>query len=667
VFLSYASQDAEAAQKICDALRAAGIEVWFDKSELRGGDVWDRQIRDQIHDCRLFIAVISAHTEARDEGYFRREWRLAVERAGDMAEDKTFLIPVAIDGTSERSARVPDSFKHVQWMRLPGGETSPTFVDRVRRLLSPEASYARAGETPVASGFPAAASSKPFAPPWRSKPVSWSIGAALAAALAYFAVHTFWLSQRIASSASTTASNRPQPTATLEKSIVVLPFVDMTEKHDQEYFADGMTEEIIDRLAKVPDLRVPARTSSFYFKGKPTTIRDIARELSVAHVLEGSVRRSGDRIRISAQLVRADNGYHMWSETYDRDLKDTFKVQDDIANAVVQALQITLMGGPLARPRGGTENLEAYQLYLRGLSASREGSVTSLLLARDYLDQAIKLDSEFGLAWFELSRVTALLTDNEVLTPRDGYESARQLAQHALQLSPDLAEAHAMLSFIHRDYDWDWAAAEVESRRALALDPTNPTALMIAAGVATTLRRSDEAQHLLQAALVRDPFFPLLIWWLGFSQYSAGRFADAEATFRRLLEIAPEYAWTRAYLAKTLIAEHQPEAALAVITQEHKDDERLIMLSIAFKAANKEAEAEQALKELVAKFANSDAYWVAMTYAHRGDNDLALEWLDRAYVQKDVTLVEIVGEPLFQGLATDPRYKAFLRKMNLPE
>src|SRR5215813_10716139 len=153
VFLSYASQDAEAAQRICEALRSAGIEVWFDKSELRGGDAWDRHIRQQIHDCRLFIAVISAHTEARDEGYFRREWRLAVERAGDMAEGKAFVVPVAIDGTSEQSAQVPDLFKHVQWMRLPAGETRPAFVERIQRLVSPEASTTIRGSASAQPGI----------------------------------------------------------------------------------------------------------------------------------------------------------------------------------------------------------------------------------------------------------------------------------------------------------------------------------------------------------------------------------------------------------------------------------------------------------------------------------------------------------------------------------
>jgi len=196
VFLSYASQDAEAAQRICDALRSAGIEVWFDRSELRGGDAWDRKIRQQIQDCRLFIAVISAHTEARDEGYFRREWKLAIDRTHDMAEDKAFIVPVAIDGTSERSARVPDSFKHVQWTRLPNGEAPPAFVERVRRLLSPDTSPARA---PTPSG----STSAPTSPAslrqvWWSKAGVWGAGAVLTVALTYFVADRVWLSKRSA-------------------------------------------------------------------------------------------------------------------------------------------------------------------------------------------------------------------------------------------------------------------------------------------------------------------------------------------------------------------------------------------------------------------------------------------------------------------------------------
>jgi TolB-like protein/DNA-binding winged helix-turn-helix (wHTH) protein/Tfp pilus assembly protein PilF len=464
---------------------------------------------------------------------------------------------------------------------------------------------------------------------------------------------------------------QPKPTSitaavVAERSIAVLPFVDMSEKKDQEYFGDGMAEEIIDLLTKVPDLRVPGRTSSFYFKGKQTKVPDIARELSVTNVLEGSIRRSGTRIRVTAQLVRADTGYHLWSETYDRPLDDIFKVQDDIANAVVQALQITLMGGPLTRQKGGTQNLEAYQLYLRARNSVGQNTVQSLTAAREDFDRAIKLDPDFGLAWAELSRETLLLTNNGVFSPREGYERARQQAQHALLLSPDVSEAHSTLANVYRNYDWDWAASAAEVRLALASDPTNPTALMRAGQLAYTLGHWDDAERQLSLALVRDPLNTIVIVSLGIAQYSAGRFADADATYRRLLELAPDFSLGRSLLGKTLLAEGKPEAALAMLRE---DDEfaRQGYLAIVLQAAGRQAESDEALKVLITKFADTKAYFVAMTYAYRDDRDLAFQWLERAHEQRDQAFREFVGERLFKNIEDDPRYKAFLRKMNLPD
>ena len=206
-------------------------------------------------------------------------------------------------------------------------------------------------------------------------------------------------------------------TAILAKSIAVLPFADMSEKKDQEYLADGMAEEILNLLANAPGLLVAARTSSFYFKGKQTKIQDIARELGVAHILEGSIRRAGDQLRVTAQLIRADNGYHLWSETYDRDLKDLFKVQDDIANAVAQALQIKLMGGELSRKKGGTQNLDAYQLFLRADSALYQNTRSSLEAADQYVDQAIELDPNYGMAWLLRANIDLLQAENGFRDP----------------------------------------------------------------------------------------------------------------------------------------------------------------------------------------------------------------------------------------------------------
>jgi TolB-like protein len=366
VFLSYASQDAGAVARICAALRSGGVEVWLDQSELRGGDAWDRQIRERIHDCRLFIAVISASTETRDEGYFRREWRLAADRTHDMAERKAFLLPVVIDATAERGASVPDKFHEVQWTRLPGGETPPEFVERVRRLVSPEPPYA-----PTATVLPAGVAPTP--PPPASRRSKWALpliaAAVVAAAVVYFAIDRFSVSKHptlpAAQARADATAFSPPP-----HSIAVLPFVNMSGDKEQEYFSDGLSEELLNDLARINELQVAARTSAFSFKGKDTDIGTIGRKLNVGAVLEGSVRRSAHTVRVTAQLINAVTGFHMWSQSYDRDLGDVLKLQTDIAQAVSNALKVTLLSDVPSRIKvGGTRNPAAYEAYLRAASA----------------------------------------------------------------------------------------------------------------------------------------------------------------------------------------------------------------------------------------------------------------------------------------------------------
>jgi TolB-like protein len=488
VFLSYASEDTAAAGHICEALREAGVEVWFDRSELRGGDAWDQTIRQRIRDCRLFVPIISSHTDARSEGYFRREWKLAVDRTEDMAGDVTFVVPVVVDGTSSATARVPPKFREVQWTRLPAGAATAPFVERLRALLGASLSPERHIPSDKASGVrrpnvDGGAVVAVRASRWpRVVPVSAAAGL-LVLVGGYFAVDRLVLSKRAA----------PVPNAATDKSIAVLPFVDMSEKHDQEYFSDGMAEEIIDLLVKVPELKVPARTSSFYFKGKSTQIPDIARQLGVANVLEGSVRKSGSHMRVTAQLVRADNGFHIWSETYDRQLDDVFQTQDEIAGAVVKALKISLVrpAAPVAIP---TPSNEAYELYLRARELANRGSEDGILKGYEDLRQAVSLDPKFALAWANLAELLAIDNVNWGLvigqsgshTSRDStdlenWEStwaqaradARAAADEAIRLAPELAESHAARAQVLELLDWNWSAADSEMRRALEIEPNS--------------------------------------------------------------------------------------------------------------------------------------------------------------------------------------------------
>jgi TolB-like protein/Tfp pilus assembly protein PilF len=441
----------------------------------------------------------------------------------------------------------------------------------------------------------------------------------------------------------------------------------MSPAKDQEYMSDGMAEELLNRLAKAPDLKVIARTSSFAFKGKDVNIAEIAGKLNVAHVLEGSVRTSGDTIRVTAQLVRTADSTQLWSATYDRPLDDIFAIQDEIADAIAQALQIKLKGGSVNRREGGTQNLEAYQLYLRAWNGEDWNTESSLDAAGNLLEHAIKLDPGFGIAWSALATVNRVKVENGYLDAFKGTEQARRLTQHALQLSPSSAHAHASLSAIHLSYDWNWADAATEIQQALALDPTNSSVLLHAARLSMTLGRWEDAERQLHAALGRDPLSSYAIFNLGQTYYRSGRLTEAEATLRRLLEVSPDFPWTRGLLGAVLLEQGNAEAALAVVQQEPDREMQLVGLPIVLQAAGRQAEADAALQAQIAQWADTGALYVALTYAYRGDHDQALAWLDRAYRQKDPALIEIVGEPLFEGLYDDPRYKTFLRKMNLPE
>jgi len=325
------------------------------------------------------------------------------------------------------------------------------------------------------------------------------------------------------------------------------------------------------------------------------------------------------------------------------------------------------MGGPLTRQKGGTQILEAYPLYLRANKKNSEYSVTALKEARKHVEQAVKLDPDFILARNLVGWVNINLAQLREQPVRDGYERARQLGQHALELSPDLADTHLLLGYIHRTYDWDWAAAQSEARRGLTLDPKHQYALELNGQVAASIGDWEGAERYFRQALVNDPLNAQTHWDLGTTLYRAGRFAAAETEYRKLIELVPDYAFARGYLAKTLLAEGKPEAALAMAQQEGDEANRMDILPIVLQAASRHAEADDALKTLSTKYADTDAYFVSMTYAYRGDHDLALQWLERAYQQKEIGFIEIVGEPLFKNLANDARYKAFLRKMNLPE
>ncbi len=659
VFLSYASQDGEAAKRICETLRRRGIEVWLDQSELRGGDAWDQRIRQQIRDCALFIPVISLNTASRHEGYFRLEWDLADQRTHKIARNRPFIIPVCLDATPAAGADVPESFQRVQWTHLPGGETPTALVERVSQLLSPDE------QSPVAKGTPSgSAVGEPPVRPMSRRPKSVALLIALLVLLGagYLMLDKLFPSKPAAPPATPIAPARTvAPSPAPDKSIAVLPFVDMSEKKDQEYFSDGLSEELIDLLAKTSGLEVIARTSSFYFKGKQATIAEIAKTLNVANVMEGSVRKAGNTVRVTAQLIRARDGVHIWSETYDRDLKDVFKVQDEIALAVVQKMKLTLLPAtPAASAR--TVNPEAHRLYLQGRYFKDRDTSEDLAKADDCFKRALALDANYAPAWAGIATVAIRQAANGYLTLDKELAVTRNAASRAIELDPKNGEAYSALGFVHM-MAHEWAQADVTLASAREIDPTDSSAFMNSAVLARALGRDQEAMALFRQALERDPINLLARRYFARTLSFAGRLAEAEAEIRQVLDTNPAQPGAHYDLGRILVAKGQVDAAGAAFEAETDASWKGIGLPLSFHAQHRTAEANAALATLV-KNSSGAEFQVAEAYADFGDADQAFKWLDAA-AERDLGIIWLHNDPLFNGLTLDPRYTMLLRKLKM--
>jgi TolB-like protein/Tfp pilus assembly protein PilF len=670
VFISYASQDADAAMCIRDALREAGLEVWFDQSELRGGDAWDASIRKKIKECTLFVPIISANTNARSEGYFRLEWKLAVDRTHLMADDQPFLLPVVIEDTPEAAARVPDRFRERQWSRVSDAVSANAFAARVAQLGSGTAPPAAVGGSTLTTAIKVTA--KPRTSPWSKSAALLILASALIGA-AYFAVENFFVAKRtpIAGRQMTGPGIEPEVSGAItlhEKSVAVLPFLNMSDDKNNEYFSDGLAEELIDLLAKVPGLHVPARTSSFYFKGKQTTITEIAKALGVANVLEGSVRKAGNTLRVTTQLIRIDDGHHVWSETYDRKVDDIFKIQDEIAVSVVNALKISLLEGqtPRATP---TANSEAYTLYLQAhaIRYKSNGSSDSAI-ATDYLKQALKLDPAFAPAWAELANnLAADYSTFGTLPYQQTRDQAHDAVERALKLDSALPLAYLAMGRLLYQLDWNWDAADVAIRKAISLEPGNAEAFRMAGYLATTLGRFDEGIGLLKSAIALDP---LQVWnyiATGFATNRAGDLTATERVYRKAIDLNPTGGKAHYLLGSTLLQQNRPGEALVEMQRETDNGYRHCGLALALGALRRMSESDSELAIAEKTFPEEKAYWIALVYSARNEPDRAFAWLDRAFRQHDDGLLWIKGEPLLKNLVLDPRYKVFIRKMNLPE
>ncbi len=449
--------------------------------------------------------------------------------------------------------------------------------------------------------------------------------------------------------------------ATERKSIAVLPFVNMSDDPGNEYFSDGISEEILNLLVKIPELRVTSRSSAFSFKGQNVDVPTMAMKLKVAHVLEGSVRKSGDQLRITAQLIEVVTDTHLWSETYDRELKNIFAIQDEIAAAVVDALQITLLG---KESKATETDPEAYALYLQGQHFIRQGTADGSQRAETLLKEALAIDPDFAPAWTALSNVYYGQGGIFVLRPiGESAELAREASKQALALDPQSGRAYGALATVEMYYDFDYATASQHLQRALALNPGDAGIMNISATLEVTLGHLDEAIELLRRAIVLDPLTGHTR--LGVTLYLADRLDEAADAFQKAMSLNPDAIRNPYLLGYVLLARGDATAALASIKQEPDDGYRLAGLAIVQHALGDTAAANAALEELIERFAADSAYQVAAAYAYRGETDLAFDWLEQAYDNRDAGISTLPTDPLFANVHDDPRWEAFLDRLGL--
>ncbi len=1095
VFLSYASQDKEAARRICDALRAAGLEVWFDVSELRGGDAWDAKIRRQIKECALFVPIISATTNARPEGYFRLEWKLAVDRSHLLADDHPFLFPIAIGDVNEANARVPDKFRDVQWTHLRLDETPAELAARITRLLGGETLEAgrprpaERGEgtasskkekkdarpawlkyawsiaglalacyylifNPImrrlnrpehppakrdAAAAPAPANAWPADPDlkramailnnWEGTPETYALAEDLAkgvlarqptdtdATIVYALVNTAlfnrgfdasderyalmrryteralqlapdnpkalaamaqsltyrnpdfpraetlirraielapqekefrrilgynillptnppaafkvveenvrlfpddplawynmalvcrstgdldlmeqsldrcialapvgsaliwkgWLAawrhgdlpafktwldripgnfrandrtvfmsyvyaclsgdtayglQAVTGTAGTwmrdyyyigpralllgdlyaregksdlarehyeealaqitrqQAANPgdysgrnaqiwtliglgrldeakklnqlglgnlrrpftpiymiwwqgaipaqlllgertlalalireaaatpvvraqlrvalridprmapfrddPEITALLAepdanalslpptvdpKSVAVLAFTNLSDDKANEYFSDGISEELLTVLQKIPGLKVSARTSAFSFKGRDVSVQEIGKTLGVAHLVDGSVRKAGGKVRITARLSRTDTGQQLWSESYTRDVDDVFKLQTELAQTIVAQLKEQLTGGKdvdkddvanqvTAAQKGGTTNVAAHELYLQGRYFANQPSMANLGKAVDFLQRAVDLDPTFALAWAALARNLAVQAEYLDTTPetlREAFARARRAADRAVALAPKLPDGYFARNEIQSAYDYDWQGARESLNLALSLAPTDALLVSNASQLAAQFGDVPRSLELGRRAVELDPVNAEIRYWLGRIYLSAGLLAEGEAELRRAADLSPSLLSVHRQIATALVLQNRAAAAVEEARLEKEEWSRQAALAVSCWAAKDVPGANAALARLIEVASESAAFQIAEAYAVRGESDKAFEWLDRAYRNRDSGFGQLRMDPLLKSLHADPRWAPLLQQAGLAD
>jgi TolB-like protein len=692
VFISYASYDDAVAGRICAALEAAGFPCWIAPRDVRAGEPYAAAIVEAINACRLVVLILTKN--AIESPHVLRE----VERA---SSKKRSILSIRLDG-----AELPPELEYFlsanHWLDAASGNIDsvlPALIESVRgRDGGSPARAATVSHAPAAhaSGRQAAAGHSSAAAPTTAgsttgRKQNWvliAIGAVVAVALVYLVVDKIWGARNTATVITASGSSAPSSAASTAgdasaksaggsaaftpppHSIAVLPFVNMSGDPKQDYFSDGLSEELLNSLASIRDLRVAARTSSFFFKGKDVDLSDVARKLNVGAVLEGSVRKAGDQVRITAQLINAVTGYHLWSQTYDRDLKDILKLQTEIATAVTKALEATLLADAAATIElGGTTNPQAFDAYLRAKGSAVAGNGRSALLdGIASVDEAIRLDPGFAkaYAWKALAEngfAEYYGVGDEI---REHFQRARAAAGRALELAPDLGEAHSAMARVLSDGFYDYHGALAEHERALALSPNDSGVLMRAAWFYADIGRTDAAATLARRGVSLDQLNPAAYRSLAVVMDDLHQYRDAIEAANRALSLNPKDVRQAALRGLALVHLGEYEAAVQSCNVPPLDWESHLCLAIAYDKLHRRQDADAQLQTMTKELGDSSAYQYAEIYAQWGDIPKSLDWIESAYRLKDPGITAIDVDEFLAPIRKEPRLQAIDRKVNLP-
>jgi TolB-like protein/DNA-binding winged helix-turn-helix (wHTH) protein len=451
--------------------------------------------------------------------------------------------------------------------------------------------------------------------------------------------------------------------------LAVLPFENLTGDPDKEYLADGLTEETISEIARLSpeQLGVIPRASVMGYKHKDERLDQIGRDLSVQYVLEDSIRQSGDRLRLIAQLIQVKDQTPLWSQEYDYSAKDILNIEGEQAKNVAREIRVHLTSRqPVELAQSHSVNPEAFDAYLQGHYYFERGSEKDANMAARYFERATQLDPSYALAWVGLSRARNWQAVTGLLPRESAHRYAREAVERALALNPNLALAHAQMARLRRQVDFDWAGSDASTQRANAIEPGNPEIVRFAAVNLAIRGRFNEAVVLARQAVDLDPLNAASWQQLGEIDFFQGKLDNAEADCNRAYELRPDHYRSPTFLTYIHVMQGRPQDALAEIKRVDSDHIRTYLYAITYHALGREKESDAALQEFIAKYEPTDPYLIALVYAFRNQHNEAFAWLDRAYTTRNDGLVFTKVEPLLKSLHNDPRFSALLKKLNLP-